>query len=233
MTELSFIDFKCPHCGDMASFLEEFAGTAQSCPTCSDTVIVPKDGAAVGRAVPLPLTTPRLVLRRFTPTDWKDLLEVMSDEEMFHHVDGLPLEEEQILRWLDSDTHVKLTTPNQPFHLGLEERTGRKLIGYAALRILEQASQQANVSVFVNRKFQRQGFATEALKAMLLFCFDAIGLHRVTAHCESRDAAACRLLEKAGMQREGEFRQDRLRDGEWVNTVWFGALSEDLSKAKP
>lgn len=212
----------------MASFPEEFAGTAQACPSCSDTLIVPRDGAAVGGTVPLPLTTPRLVLRRFTAADWKDLLAIMSDKDMFLHLDGQPLDEDQILRWLDGDPHVKLTTPNQPFHLGMQIKPDGPLIGFIALRFPENTPWQSTLTAFVNRQHQRQGFATEALKAVLIFCFDAIGLHRVAAHCSSSDPAACRLFEKAGLRREGEFRKDRWLHGAWVNTACFGMLLEDF-----
>jgi aminoglycoside 6'-N-acetyltransferase len=79
----------------------------------------------------------------------------------------------------------------------------------------------------VNRQYQRKGFATEAVTAVLNFCFQAAGLHRVAAFCDSRNSAAGRVFEKCGMRREGEFRQDRWVNGEWVNTVWHAMLRAD------
>lgn len=229
MTELNFIDFKCPHCGEMASFPDTHAGLPQECPNCSETVIVPADGSALGRPLPLPIPTARLVLRRLHVPDWKDLLEVMSDEALFEYVESQPLDEEQILRWLEADSHVRLTTPNQPFHLGLQTRDGEKLIGYVSLRLAE-AHPLGTISIIVGRPHQRRGYATEALKAVLDFCFNGIGLHRVSGSCDSRHAAACRLMEKTGLQREGEFRRDRLFNGEWANTAWFGILQEEFAR---
>jgi RimJ/RimL family protein N-acetyltransferase len=65
---------------------------------------------------------------------------------------------------------------------------------------------------------------------MLDFCFNGIKLHRVTAACDSRNVAACRLLERAGMRREGEFLKDHFADGAWFNTVSYAVLSEDCCK---
>ena len=85
ITEENFIDFKCPCCHEPVSFPKETAGFVQGCPSCNESLIVPDDGSEVGRPIPLPIATPRLVLRRLAAGDWKDLLELMSDEEFFHY----------------------------------------------------------------------------------------------------------------------------------------------------
>ena len=230
LTEENFIDFKCPYCGDTVSFPGDCAGFAQACPNCTESVIVPADGSALGRRPPIPATTARLVLRRLQAGDWRDLMECLADEEMFRYVDGRSLGEEEILRWLESDGHVKLTTPNQAFYLGIELQGSDKLIGYLSLSITDTQRLQAAFSIYVSRSHQRQGFATEALAAMLGFCFAGIKLHRVTASCDSRHSAACRMFEKAGMRREGEFLKDHVADGGWQNTVCYAVLSEDYRK---
>ena len=70
---------------------------------------------------------------------------------------------------------------------------------------------------------------------MLGFCLEGIKLHRVSASCDSRNVAACRLFEKLGLRREGEFLKDNMLHGEWVNTVWYAALGEEYgdAEAKP
>ena len=232
ITEENFIDFKCPCCGDTVSFPHESAGSVQACPTCNDSLIVPADGGETGGQIPLPISTPRLVLRRLAPGDWKDLLEIMSDEEFFHYQDGMPLDEDGVLRWLESDAHVRLTTPEQPFYLGIQLQDGDKLIGYLSLTFTDPQRLQVSLNIGLNRSFQRKGFALEAAKAVLGFCFEGLKLHRVAAWCDSRNTAACRLMEKAGMRREGEFVKSRWVHGEWVNSIWYGLLEEEhLSKA--
>jgi RimJ/RimL family protein N-acetyltransferase len=231
ITEENFIDFNCPYCGDPVSFPQENAGFVQACPNCTESLIVPDDGSAAGRRLPIPITTPRLALRRLASSDWKDLLELMSDEEFFRYTDGTPLDEDGILHWLESDAHVRLTTPEQTFHLGIEVQNGSKLIGYLSLAFSDPQRLQATFSIGLNRSFQRQGFAREAVDALLGFCFAEIKLHRVAGWCDGRNAAACRLLEKAGLRREGEFLKNRWVHGEWTNSVWYAVLAEEYHKA--
>jgi [ribosomal protein S5]-alanine N-acetyltransferase len=226
MTEPSFIDFRCPYCSEGLSFPTDYIGLAQECPLCGGSLIVPEAGSELGRPVPLPIDTPRLLLRRLQPSDWKDLLEFASDEALFQYLDVRPMMEEEVLHWLEADSHVKLTTPNTPFYLGMEERGSTKLIGHLSLSFSVLHAPQAMLSFLVNRNYQRKGFASEALSAMLSFCFQGIGLHRVTAYCDHRHVAARRIFAKAGFRQEGEFVQDRFLNGEWVTTVYFGFLRE-------
>jgi RimJ/RimL family protein N-acetyltransferase len=232
ITEESFVDFKCPYCQEMVSFPQESAGFVQACPTCTESLIVPDDGSEVGQPIPLPIKTPRLVLRRLAGGDWKDLLELMSDEEFFRYQDGVPLDEDGVLRWLESDAHVKLTTPEQTFFLGIEAQDGGKLIGYLTLTFTDPQRLQVTFSIGLNRGFQRQGYATEAVEALLGFCFESLKLHRVAAWCDSRNIAGCRLMEKIGLRREGEFLKNRWRHDEWTNSVWFAALNEEYLEAE-
>ncbi len=227
LTEESFVDFKCPHCGDAISFPQDCAGQVQACPSCMEDVIVPSDGNKVGHKLPLPLTLPTMVLRRLSGEDWKDLMEIMSDEENFTYSEGRPLGEEDVVRWLEEDQRSKLTTPNQPFILGMELLENHKLIGFVSFNFIDQRRQQAALSISVNRTFQRKGFATEAGAAMLDFCFGEIGLHRVTASCDGRNIAGWRLWDSVGLRREGEFVKDRQINGEWANTLFYALIEEE------
>ncbi len=232
ITEESFIDFQCPYCGAAVSFPQESAGLAQACPDCTESLIVPEDGSAVGKSLPLPLQTPRLAIRRFAPGDWQDLIELTAAEELFQYTEGRSMEEEEVLRWLESDAHVKLTTPNQYFYLAMEKREPAKLIGYIGLLHTDPQQAQAALNIFVNKAFQRQGYALEALDAVIGFCFEGIKLHRITASCDSRNTAAYKLVEKLGLRREGEFIKNHWLHGEWTNTVYYAALREEYKPDK-
>ncbi len=231
ITEESFLDFKCPYCGGPVSFPRDTAGHVQECPNCMESVIVPADGSDAGRPLPFPLTTPRLVLRRFQAGDGKDLLEIVSDEEMFRYGEGRPMGEEEVLGWLETDRHVKLTTANQPFYLGIQTQDGGQLVGYATLSFAEPQRLQTEIHVTVGRGQQRKGFATEAFAVLLSFCFDGIALHRVTARCDPRNLAVGRVCDKVGLRREGVFRQDHLLNGEWADTAWYAILNEEYRAA--
>ena len=127
--EDNFIDFKCPYCTEAVSFPADSAGKIQECPECAEIHIVPQESREFGQKIPIPITTPRLILRRLTGADWKELLEFMSDEELFRYLEASPLDEEQVIQWLGRDEAVRLTTPGAPFCLAMQLQTGGKVIG--------------------------------------------------------------------------------------------------------
>jgi RimJ/RimL family protein N-acetyltransferase len=232
ITDDSFIDFKCPYCGQGVSFPQSAAGQTQECPECYQSLIVPRAAQEFAEKVPLPILTPRLALRRLCTGDWQDLLEILSHDDVLQYTDRFAIGEQEILQWLEADQHVKLTTRNSSFCLGMALQDGGKVIGKLDLNFNDHLPLQATVNIDVNPGFQRQGLATEAMNGALDFCFARIGLHRVRAFCDARNLAAHKLAEKVGMRREGEGVEDRLIDAQWVNTTWYAILEQEYHQAR-
>ncbi len=218
--EADFLECACPYCGQTLSFPVTYINTAQVCIRCTEDVIVPADGASVAGKLPLPLTTSRLQLRRFRPDDWKDVREFWDDK------DGAS-DEDEAIAWLDRDAKSKLSE-GQHLCLAMELQTSGKVIGYVGIQYLEDTREQAHIYVLVNRAFQGQGYAGEAVSAMLAFGFEGLRVHRITASSHSGEIACCRMLERVGMRREGEFVQDHQLEGEWANTIWYGMLASEF-----
>ncbi len=230
ISEENFVDFTCPYCNETVSCPAADARFVQTCPSCSEAVLAPHEQGQAGRKIPLPITTERLVLRRLEGGDWKDLLELVSDPETFRYEDAAPMDEDGVLRWIDSDHHLRITTAEQPFTLVMQLREGGKVIGYTGLQFRDTQCQQAILSVFVAPAFWQQGYELEALKVVVKVCFQTLNTHRLSSFADSRNTAALELYAKAGMRREGAFLKNRMVRGEWVDTIWFGMLADDLAR---
>jgi RimJ/RimL family protein N-acetyltransferase len=227
--QAQFIDFKCPYCGTLLSFLESAKGIAQECFNCMQVVVVPAAGAEFGRKLPIPLTTPRLSLRRLQPDDCQDLLVFLTDEEVLQFINVTPIPEETIVQWLNEDAKSRLTQPGKALVLAIVLQAGGTLIGYVALTLIDPAHDQVDISVLLNRAYHRKGYAKEAVRAMLAFCFVGINVHRVVALCDHRNVAGRRLLSSAGFRQEGEFVQDQWVKGEWISTCHYALLNSEYS----
>lgn len=69
--------------------------------------------------------------------------------------------------------------------------------------------------------FQGQGFASEALKAMIAFGFDELGFDELTADVDPDNAASLRLLERNGFTRVG-FAKDTFEiGGKFFDSVYL------------
>ncbi len=61
---------------------------------------------------------------------------------------------------------------------------------------------QAELGWVLDPAYTGSGFATEAVRELLRYCFDELGVHRVVANCFLGNDASWRLMERVGMRRE-------------------------------
>lgn len=235
--EEDFIDSQCPACSQNLSFPASRAGFAEECPFCCIALILPSANGKPARTMPFPLATPRLTLRRFHEEDRPALLElfvndlgVLSDEEK-RQAEGE--EETRIMAWLAKDGGIQLTTLNEIFQVGIELSSESKLVGFLSMRFADSLRMQAEITVQMNKAYERKGFASEAVAALLDFCFREISLHRVTAQCDASNIGALRMLEKVGMRKEGVFLQDQWSRNEWTDTAYHALLSQEYNASLP
>jgi len=76
-----------------------------------------------------------------------------------------------------------------------------------------------------------KGVATEAARQMLDCGFGELGLHRIWATCLPENPASSRVLEKAGMRKEGFLVKNLKIHGEWKSSFLFAMLAEEWSSA--
>jgi RimJ/RimL family protein N-acetyltransferase len=100
---------------------------------------------------------------------------------------------------------------------------------WAQVEVKEQArGVQAELGWVLDPGHQGKGYATEAVRALLGLCFDALGLRRVTAGCYAPNEASWRLMERVGMRCEVHTVRDSLhRSGEWVDALGYALLADE------
>jgi RimJ/RimL family protein N-acetyltransferase len=78
------------------------------------------------------------------------------------------------------------------------------------------------------------GYATEAVRELLRYCFDELTVHRVTANCFLANDTSWRLMERVGMRRETHAVSESLhRSGRWLDTVGYALLADEWRRRNP
>jgi len=72
-----------------------------------------------------------------------------------------------------------------------------------------------------------QGVATRAVRLLIRYAFDELGLHRVAAHVAADDRASLRIAVRAGLRREGIVRAAQELRGERRDYVQLARLATD------
>jgi RimJ/RimL family protein N-acetyltransferase len=81
----------------------------------------------------------------------------------------------------------------------------------------------------VARSHWGRGIATEGAAAVIAYAFDVLGLHRVFATVDTRNAGSMRVLQKLGMREEGILRKHRFYSGEYADEAHYAILAEEYA----
>ncbi|HEY7271470.1 MAG TPA: GNAT family protein [Actinoplanes sp.] len=170
--------------------------------------------------------TERLVLRRFRPSDAETLAAYRSDADVARYQSWTPpvtLEQSRVLV-----AAFAAGNPDQPgwFQYAVERTSDRVHIGDVGVD-LQGNRRQAEIGFTLAPAYQRQGYAGEAVRAMLDHLFRVRGLHKVSAEVDARNAASARLLERTGFTREGLRRSHTWIKGEWTDDLLYGLLADE------
>jgi RimJ/RimL family protein N-acetyltransferase len=175
------------------------------------------------------ITTERLVLRRFRGADAAVLADYRSDPAVARYQSW-----DAPFSLLRAETAVANFIASDPgragwFQYAVERKEDRALIGDVAVHLHDNLK-QAEIGFTLATAYQKQGFATEAVGAIVDRLFRVQGLHKVAGECDARNVASAGLLERLGFRREGRLRQQTWIKGEWTDDLIYGLLAEEWTR---
>jgi RimJ/RimL family protein N-acetyltransferase len=102
---------------------------------------------------------------------------------------------------------------------------------WARLAVADQAHDaQAELGWVLDPAHTGHGYAIQAVRALLRYCFEDLGVRRVSANCFLDNEASLSLMERVGMRRElHAIRESLHRSGQWLDTVGYAILKDDWS----
>lgn len=167
------------------------------------------------------IETERLVLRPMNVTDVPALKEWMPDRSIYTYWGKGPSKAEKNPELL----FEKEEKPTKSFHLGIEEKISRKIIGDIWVYLIEK-DRMASIAIRLAPDCQRKGYGTEALSAMTSFCFEHTELQRLWTEVDMQNISSQKMLEKCGYTREGLIRQGKMVNT-WCDYYIYGKLVSD------
>lgn len=179
-----------------------------------------------------PIATPRLMLRQFAEHDEPDVHEFASDLAVTRYTDWGPNTEAETRDRIRGYLREQSSWPRAEVNLAVEQYMQHKVIGTIRLAILNEETRTADFGFAFNRLYWNQGYATEAASAILRTAFTTLALHRVWATCDTRNVGSWRVMEKLGLRREAEFRQDALQKGQWRDSYLYAILEGDKAVSR-
>ena len=174
------------------------------------------------------ITTDRIQLR---------LIE-LADLEAIHQLHALPETDEYntlgipkdmaetksvIEPWIAEHHLDKITN----YTFAITRKSDGAFLGLFGLKLGHEKFKRAEVWYKIHRDYWQQGYATESVKAVIHFGFEQLGLHRIEAGCAVDNLGSIRVLEKAGMIREGHRRKILPLKTGWSDNYAYAILDTD------
>jgi RimJ/RimL family protein N-acetyltransferase len=160
-------------------------------------------------------------IRDFRATDLSSLIHHADNanvartlEDRFPH----PYTRSDAERWLAS---LAEQDPTTQFAITADDA----LVGGIGLRLLEDVYRgTAEIGYWLGEGLWGRGLATRAVGAFCAWVFTSFAVERIEARVFSTNPASCRVLEKAGFNREGRLRHSVLRMNVLMDQVVYAIL---------
>ena len=149
---------------------------------------------------PPKIETERLILRKPVPSDADTIFRTYAqDAEVTRYLLWKPHESVEVTRRFVGDC-IDRWGATGSFVYVIERNEGAELIGGIDLRV---ADHRGSFGYVLARPYWGRGFMTEALRAVVALMLAQPTLYRIDATCDVENKASARVLEKAGLTREG------------------------------
>lgn len=160
----------------------------------------------------------RVLLGRFTIEDHAAVHTFASDPQVCRYMSWGPNSES------DTNEFLAQSIPVTPGRLNLAVIVDQAVIGSASVWTTDNEHKNGELGYVLRVDHWGRGFATETARLLLHLGAEHLDLERIAATCDVENIASARVLEKAGMHREGIHRGHRLVRGERRDHLAFAWL---------
>lgn len=159
------------------------------------------------------LQTPRLLLRRVTLEDVGPMFRNWaSDPEVTRYLTWPPHSSPEITKQIIQSWIDGYEKPDYYQWVITLKENDREPIG--TISVVEQAGSKAEIGYCMGRAWWHQGIMSEALKAVMDYLFDRVGMELLEARHDPRNPHSGGVMKKCGMKYIGtDYQSDRNNQG--------------------
>ena len=178
-----------------------------------------------------PIDGERVRLDLLRDDDFDALHAIQSDPEVCRYLLYEARTREQVAAALERDSAQKrLENAGDYLQPAIRGRGGDidgAFIGTMYLELKSVDDRTAEIGWLVAPGFQGRGYARESAELLLDLAFGELGLHRVIAELDPRNAASVRVCERLAMRKEAHHVEHMWLKEEWTDTGSYAILERE------
>ena len=181
------------------------------------------------------LETERLILREWEEKDIDDLVEGLNNINVSKWLAfaPYPYTEKDAKKWIDfCIKNIKEKENRNSYDFAIELKSENKVIGGVSLDKINKLQRTAGGGIWINAKYHKKGYGTEAFGKRIEFAFETLNLRRIDNGFFVGNDSSFKMQEKFGYKIEGLKRQAYIcmADGIVKDEQITGLLKEEWEK---
>lgn len=174
------------------------------------------------------LETGRLILRKFQIDDAEQMFcNWASDPEVTRFMPWTPHPNVDYTRMLVAEWIGRYSSSSN-YNWVIEWKESGEVIGSISVVRLDEKIEAAEVGYCLSKAWWGQSIMPEALRAVIVYLIEEVGLNRVAATHDRNNVKSGRVMEKAGMKYEGTLRAANKNNQGIGDRVYYAVIRDDL-----
>ncbi len=170
------------------------------------------------------ITTSRLILRKPTNKDAKDLAESGNEKTMSYFTWYIPYpftvaKAKKMITWLTEDCK------QDTIAWCIQHKKERKVMGIVDLYDIDKNDKKAKVGFWLGKQYRGQGFAKEAVTAILDYAFITLKLNKITADVLVDNVASNAMLKSIGFRKVGLLKKEKIIKGKSLDCFYWELIN--------
>ncbi|WP_340113923.1 GNAT family N-acetyltransferase [Maribellus mangrovi] len=174
------------------------------------------------------LESVRLLIKEIGWEDLEDIHNLNSLPEVDeYNTQGIPLDTEETKKNIRPAIEAQKEEKRKSYFWKIIRKDTGEFIGVAGLTLSLNRFKLGEIFYSIHPEFWGNGFATELAKALISAGFNHFKLHKVEAGVATENSRSIKVLEKAGMTREGRRRKVLPIRGVWKDNFHYAIVEDD------
>ena len=169
----------------------------------------------------LTLTIDRLTLRPIALQDAPAIFSYRSNADINRYQGWIPVDLADVNSFIQNRVSLKFDVPETWFQFVVILKENNELIGDLGVHFHPEDNSQVELGITLSSHHQQQGFASEALHAVINFLLSDCAKQRITASIDPRNSASIRLFERSGFSLKAHIRNSAFINNEWVDDLIY------------
>lgn len=172
------------------------------------------------------LETERLVLRRVDKNDASEILTMRSNTETMKYIPRPLVKtiEEALEQVAMIDAKIEA---NEAINWAITLKGNPKLIGIIGHYRIKSEHFRAEIGYMLLPEFHGKGIIPEAVKEVINYGFNVMGLHSIEAIIDPENKASAIVLEKNNFVKEAHLKENEFYEGRFLDTVIYSLLKKN------